>query len=66
MTSSSIQRINIFDALHTAITSKDKKQLRFAKCPQCGRHTPYRIENLGDNGLRCKRCGSRISLYYRQ
>jgi tRNA(Ile2) C34 agmatinyltransferase TiaS len=66
MTEAAIQRINIFDAVHTAITSKSKKQLRFAKCPRCTRHTPYRLGNLGDSGLRCKSCGTRISLYYHQ
>ncbi|MCW8801975.1 MAG: hypothetical protein OQK81_01310 [Candidatus Bathyarchaeota archaeon] len=66
MTESAIKRINIFDAVHTAITSKDRKQLRFAKCPRCARHTPYRLGNLGDGGLRCKSCGTRISLYYHQ
>ena len=66
MTESAIKRINIFDAVHTAITSKSKKQLRFAKCPRCARFTPYRLGNLKDAGLRCKRCNARISLYYHQ
>ncbi|MEJ2126571.1 MAG: hypothetical protein P8X87_02300 [Candidatus Bathyarchaeota archaeon] len=66
MTEAAIKRINIFDALHTAITTKDRMQLRFAKCSRCAKHTPYRLGNLGDSGLRCKSCGARISLYFRQ
>jgi len=52
--------VNIFSALHEAITAKDKRELKFAKCQNCGRFTPYRLQFLKGDALRCKKCGATL------
>ncbi|MCW4034498.1 MAG: hypothetical protein NWF03_03960 [Candidatus Bathyarchaeota archaeon] len=61
-TTPTIPECNIFSALHEAITQKDKNELKFAKCDKCGRLTPYRLRNLKDGSLKCKKCGKHILL----
>jgi formylmethanofuran dehydrogenase subunit E len=56
------QDLTIFSALHEAVTAKDKRQLKFAKCNNCGRLTPYRLRLLKDGSLICKKCETPILL----
>lgn len=56
------QDLTIFSALHEAVTAKDNRQLKFAKCNNCGRLTPYRLRGLKDGGLICKKCETPILL----
>lgn len=60
--STKYQRISIFTALHDVMREKALNELRFAKCADCGRYTPYRLKNLADKVVVCKKCGSPISI----
>ncbi|MFA5364895.1 MAG: hypothetical protein WC325_06920 [Candidatus Bathyarchaeia archaeon] len=60
MTLTPTPQYNIFSALHEAITEKANKELRFTKCQNCGRYTPYRLRFLADNRLVCKNCGTHL------
>ena len=53
---------NIFNALHEAMTAKDKNRLKFVKCQECGRLTPYRLKILKGKTLHCKKCSKPIML----
>jgi formylmethanofuran dehydrogenase subunit E len=61
MTYDTTKNPTIFAALHEAITAKDKKELKFARCNNCGRMTPYRLMQLSSR-LICKKCGKPILL----
>ncbi|MCK5628547.1 hypothetical protein KAI12_03690 [Candidatus Bathyarchaeota archaeon] len=50
----------IYYALEKAQLEKGLRKLRFAKCSQCGRVTPYRLKSLKLNFVRCKACGNLI------
>ncbi|MCK5628757.1 hypothetical protein KAI12_04750 [Candidatus Bathyarchaeota archaeon] len=39
---------------------KDLKRLRFAKCNNCKRFTPFRLKHAKLNVIRCKGCGTLI------
>ena len=42
---------------------KDRKGLKFAKCEECGRSTPYRLKSdRAPTVIQCKRCGNHISI----
>ncbi|MGB9841963.1 MAG: hypothetical protein ACPLKZ_04470 [Candidatus Bathyarchaeales archaeon] len=62
MDSNKYQRISIFTALHDVMREKALNELRFAKCGDCGRYTPYRLKNLADKVVVCKQCGNSISI----
>ncbi len=53
---------NIFTALVETIHSKDRGRLQFAKCKDCSRLTPYRLNSVANMMLKCKKCGTDISL----
>ena len=56
------QKYTIFSALLETIRDKDGKKLRFAKCLECGRLTPYRLESVKLLLVICKSCGHPISV----
>lgn len=56
------QNYNIFNALHGALREKERRRLRFAKCPECGRVTPYKLRSLELTTVRCKRCETSIPI----
>lgn len=60
--SNKYQRISIFTALHDVMREKALNELRFARCADCGLYTPYRLKNLTDKIVICKKCGSSISI----
>lgn len=53
---------NIFTALVETIHSKDRGRLQFAKCKDCRRLTPYRLNSVANMMLKCKKCGTSISV----
>ncbi len=53
---------NIFTALVETIHSKDRGRLQFAKCEECRRLTPYRLNSVANMMLKCKKCGTSISV----
>jgi translation initiation factor 2 beta subunit (eIF-2beta)/eIF-5 len=53
---------NIFTALVETIHSKDRGRLQFVKCEECKRLTPYRLNSVPNMILKCKKCGTRISV----
>lgn len=50
-------------ALREAFKEKERKKLRFAKCTECGRSTPFKLESVYDNAIRCKCCGNLIPIF---
>ncbi|MGD9131393.1 MAG: hypothetical protein PVH73_07460 [Candidatus Bathyarchaeota archaeon] len=50
-----------FVTLSHSIKEREAKQLRFAKCPNCGRVTPYRLGSLKGKRLICKTCKKPIA-----
>jgi hypothetical protein len=54
------ENLSIFKMLYDAVQVVELKKLRFAKCDECGRLTPYRLQSTFGN-VQCKRCG--ISIY---
>jgi uncharacterized OB-fold protein len=52
----------IFTALLETIHKKDQGKLRFAKCQECGRLTPFRIISVNNVLVKCKKCGSNVQL----
>ena len=55
------QEYTIFSALLDNIQDREHRKLRFAKCLECGRLTPYRMESVSSTVI-CKRCESPISV----
>ena len=53
---------NIFTALVETIHTKNRGRLQFAKCEECGRLTPYRLNSVANLMLKCKKCGTNISV----
>jgi len=51
-----------FITLNHSIKKREEKQLKFAKCPYCGRLTPYRLSSLKGKSLICKACKKPLSL----
>ena len=51
-----------FITLNHSIKEREKKQLRFAKCTNCGRVTPYRLNLLKGKRLTCKSCNKPLTL----
>lgn len=51
-----------FITLNHSIKEREKKQLRFAKCTNCGRVTPYRLSLLKGKRLTCKSCNKPLTL----
>lgn len=56
------QQWSIFSVLYEVIKERELKKLRFAKCSKCQLFTPYRLKSLGNNELKCKKCGLTIQL----
>jgi formylmethanofuran dehydrogenase subunit E len=56
------QEYTIFSALLDNIRDREHKKLRFAKCLECGRLTPYRRESVESSTVICKKCESPISV----
>ncbi|MEM3551548.1 MAG: hypothetical protein QXN87_02845 [Candidatus Bathyarchaeia archaeon] len=56
------QQWSIFSVLYEVIKERELKKLRFAKCSNCQLFTPYRLKSLGNNELKCKKCGLTIQL----
>jgi DNA-directed RNA polymerase subunit RPC12/RpoP len=52
---------SIFSALVETMHKKDRNKLRFAKCNECGRVTPFRLISVASS-IKCKKCGTRIFL----
>ncbi|KON32305.1 hypothetical protein AC477_03155 [miscellaneous Crenarchaeota group-1 archaeon SG8-32-1] len=50
-----------FISLDHSIKNREEKKLRFSKCPNCGRVTPYRLSSLKGKSLICKECKKPIS-----
>ena len=50
-----------FISLGHSIRKREEKTLRFAKCPNCGRVTPYRLSSLKGKTLVCKKCKKPIA-----
>jgi len=53
---------NIFTALIETIHKKDQVRLRFAKCKNCGRLTPFRLISLSSFKITCKKCGNTFTI----
>jgi len=53
---------NIFTALVETIQTKNLGRLQFAKCEECRRLTPYRLNSVANLMLKCKKCGNNISV----
>lgn len=51
---------NIFTALLETIHRQDQRKLRFAKCQQCGRLTPFRLSSMNNVTIKCKTCGNKV------
>ena len=51
-----------FISLNHSIKEREEKQLKFAKCPNCGRVTPYSLSSLKGKMLICKACKKPLSL----
>jgi translation initiation factor 2 beta subunit (eIF-2beta)/eIF-5 len=58
----STQEYTIFSALLDNIRYREHGKLRFAKCLECGRLTPYRRKSVESSTVICKRCESPISV----
>ena len=58
------QRWTIFTSMMDAVSEKERKRLRFAKCSACNRINPYRLANLEEaaNEIECRKCGTKISI----
>ena len=56
------QEYTIFTALFETIQDRKHRKLRFAKCLECGRLTPYRLKSIESSKVICKRCKSPISV----
>jgi len=48
--------------LNHSIKEREGKILKFAKCTNCGRVTPYRLSSLKGKMLKCKECKKPIPL----
>lgn len=51
-----------FITLNHSIKEREGKLLKFAKCTNCGRVTPYRLRSLKGKMLKCKGCNKPIPL----
>ena len=51
-----------FISLNHSIKERQAKKLKFAKCPDCGLVTPYRLSSLKGKRLVCKACKKPLSL----
>jgi len=56
------QEYTIFSALLDNIRDREHRKLRFAKCLECGRLTPYRLVSVESSTVICGRCESSISV----
>ena len=57
---------SIFSALVETIQKKEMKKLRFAKCQQCGRLTPFRLISTKCVSIKCKKCGTKVPIKTRE
>jgi ribosomal protein S26 len=62
METTSQKDYNIFTALIETIHKKDNGRLRFARCPECRRLTPFRLISMSSGTVKCKKCGNNVPL----
>ena len=55
-----MQEYTIFSAVLENIRDKSRKKIRFAKCLNCSRLTPYTLKSLKNSKITCKRCKNAI------
>jgi hypothetical protein len=56
------QEYNIFSAIWENLQFKRVRKLRFAECDKCNRFTPYRLMNINNSLVICKKCANPISI----
>ena len=57
---------SIFGEVYGAVKAAELAKLRFAKCQECDRLTPYRLKSVFENIVQCKRCGTAILVKWRE
>lgn len=57
-----LKNYNIFTALHETIYNKSIRRLRFARCHECGRLTPFRLISVEKDTIKCKKCGKLVTV----
>ena len=55
-----MQEYTIFSAVLENIRDKSRDKLRFAKCLNCGRLTPYTLKSVDNSEISCKSCKNQI------
>ncbi|MBT8171558.1 hypothetical protein KJN74_01630 [Candidatus Bathyarchaeota archaeon] len=56
------QDYSIFSALVETINNQYLKKLRFAKCQECGRLTPFRLTSRDIVTIECKKCRNKVPI----
>ena len=57
------QNASIFQALHEVMKQKELNKLRFAKCFECKRFTPFKLKFVKKNFIQSKKCGNLIFIH---